>query len=44
MFNSKISTADLDDSECEFLKETFMPCIMEFVLNFEDDSDNDEGD
>lgn len=44
MFNSKISTVDLDDSECEFLKETFMPCIMEFVLNFEDDSDNDEGD
>lgn len=44
MFNSKKSTVDFDDSEWNFIKETFLPCIMELVLHFEDDSDNDEGD
>lgn len=43
MFDEKKCGLDEADSELEFLKESFIPCILEFVLNFKDDSDDDEG-
>lgn len=43
MFDEKKCELDEADSELEFIKESFIPCILEFVLNFKDDSDDDEG-
>ena len=39
IFDMKKSNLETDEGECEFLKESFFPNLLEYYMNFHDDSE-----
>ncbi len=39
IFDKKKSNLETDEGECEFLKESFFPNLLEYYMNFHDDSE-----